>query len=224
MIKGRSSRAIPRSAGYRPGLWTIARGLLLALTVAFECLPRLTHGPARIRLLGFIRSRTALMEHIFRLLLICMRAKPAAPRPSPFTPRAVASPEDIAVPRRRRVAFALSLSQLAKGFAQYGGPAAVCETRTKRPPLNAPGPPRGPTAAAPVADPLAQIETRLKAMRALLDDPHRHAARLASLLKAAGIRLRLPRPLIPDAQLWTLLRHTPLEHPFAAPAFSADTS
>lgn len=227
MIHAKPSRVHARPARTRAAAWTLARALLLALTMAHRWLPHMTRGKTRAGLLRFISMQTGMLEQIFRCLLILMRAKPATPKPSPFVPRASAAPDTTSAPRRRRAPALLSLSQLSKGFEEGGALLALLEARKKprRPDYpDRPKDPRGPTAAAPVADPFYLLDARLKAMRALLNDPHAHAAKLAALLKAAGIGLRAPKPLVPSAELWALLNCAPQTGVFARPGLIADTS
>lgn len=227
MIHANASRADVRPARTGAAAWTLARALLLALTMAHRWLPHMTRGKARASLLRFISTQTGMLEQIFRCLLILMRAKPAAPKPAPFLPRASAAPDTPSAPRCRRAPALLSLSHLAKGFEESGAPLPLLEARKKprRPDHpDHPKDPRGPTAAAPVADPFDLLDARLKAMRALLNDPHAHAAKLAALLKAAGIGLRSPRPLVPSAELWELLNCALQKGVFARPGLIADTS
>ena len=223
MIRGNSSCA--RNRRPRPGAatWALARTLLLALMMIHRWLPRMTRGKARVSLLKFIRKHTGMMEHIFRCLLVCMHAAPAAAKPAPFIPRATDADRAAPSGRRSPPSFSIGLAQLAAGFARYGAPVAALENR-KRPQRPDKPPPRGHSAAAPIADPIAQLEARLNAMRALLDDPHPHAAKLALRLSAAGIRLRRLKPLIPGAEIWALLSHAPLLRALPPDRLIADTS
>lgn len=225
MIHGNASRAHARPVRSGPAAWTLARALLLALMMAHRWLPHMTRGKARAHLLGFLRTQTSAMEQIFRCLLILMRARAAPPKPAPVLPRASAASDTAPAPRRGPAHKLLSLSQLARGFAAFGKPIALLEARRNTPrPAPQPQDPRGPTAAAPVADPFDLLDARLKAMRALLDDPHTHAAKFAARLKAAGLTLRVPRPRVPRAELWVLMNCVPKAAAFARPGLIADTS
>ncbi|PKP83346.1 MAG: hypothetical protein CVT79_00620 [Alphaproteobacteria bacterium HGW-Alphaproteobacteria-18] len=239
MIHGNASRARARPARSGPAAWSRARALLLVLTMIHRWLPHIACGKARANLLRFLGKRAGNLEQIFRCLLILMPVKPA-----PFVPRASASsdsapdigpdtvPDIGPVLRRAPVPTLLSLSQLARGFEKSGKPLTLPEAREKpRRPDRADShleDPRGPTAAAPVADPFVLLGARLKAMRALLDDPHTHAAKFAARLKAAGITLRVPRPVIPAAERWTLLNCAALAAALPRPdrqhGLTADTS
>ncbi len=224
MIRGNSSCARNRRPRPGPAAWALARTLLLALMMIHRWLPGMTRGKARVSLLKFIRKHTGMMEHIFRCLLVCMHAAPAAAKPAPFIPRATDAERAAPVRRRSPPRFSISLAELAAGFARYGAPVAALETRKRPQRPDQQLPPRGPSAAAPIADPIAQLEARLNAMRALLDDPHSHAARLALRLSAAGIRLRRLKHLIPSAEIWSLLSHAPLQRALPPARLIADTS
>lgn len=224
MIKGNSLRVRKHPARLQRAAWALARVLLLSLTVMIDWLQRNSFSRSPASLIRFAQTQTAIVEHIFRCLLILMRATQAAPRPAPFQP--ALNDADARTPSARRLGAPgfLSLSQIAKGFARFGAaPPALDGRRRARPPALPPGA-FGPTAAAPVADPLELLAARLSALRAVLADPHAHAARLAALLKAAGVSLRAALPQLPDAALWTLCNHAAKSLAIPTPGPLPDTS
>ena len=224
MIKRAASPVRKRPARSRRAAWALARVLLCALTAMVEWLRRSAPGSSPTGLVRFVQQQTAMVEHIFRCLLILMRAAPAAPKPAPFQP-ALKDAAVCAPSTRPKVAPGfLSLSQIAGGFARYGGgpPARQSFGRAVVP---APRPiPRGPTASAPVADPLEILAARLGALRAVLADPRAHAARLAALLKLAGLTPRARLPQLPDAAFWLLCNYTATAAAAPAPGPRPDTS
>lgn len=224
MIKRASTSIRKRPARSRGAAWALARVLLCALTVMIDWLRQNAPVSSRACLLRFARNQTEIVEHIFRCLLILMRAAPAAPKPAPFQPMqqdAVAHPPSA---RRKGAPGFLSLSQISEGFARFGAaPPALQARRLARPPAPPPAP-RDPTATSPVADPLEILAARLGALRAVLADPHAHAARLAALLKAAGVSLRAALPQLPDAALWMLCNHAAETLAIPAPGPLPDTS
>lgn len=232
MIKGKPARAYARSARSKAAGWTVARAMLLALLIAYQCLPQIAHGKTRAGLLRFLERRASMLEHIFRCLLLCMRVAPA-----PRQPSALRDPIESGLPRTRRLrrsatSALLSLSELAKGFETNGKPVpALSNLKQKRrlDRLKARDEaflegPHGPTAAAPVADPLEQIGARLKAMRALLANPVAHAAILVARLNAAGIFLRRAVTVTPHTELWAHVNHCPSVALATVPASFSDTS
>ena len=171
MIKGNSLRVRKHPARLQRAAWALARVLLLSLTVMIDWLQRNSFAQSPASLIRFAQTQTAIVEHIFRCLLILMRATPAAPKPAPFQP--ALNDADARTPSTRRYGAPgfLSLSQIAKGFARFGAvPPALDARRPARPPALPPGP-YGPTAAAPVADPLELLAARLSGLRAVLEDP-----------------------------------------------------
>lgn len=224
MIKRASTSIRKRPARSRRAAWALARVLLCALTVMIDWLRQNAPASSRAGLLRFARNQTAIVEHIFRCLLILMRAAPAAPKPAPFQPMqqdAVAHPPSA---HRRGTPGFLSLSQIYQGFARFGAPPPTLSVRRRARPPAPPSGCRGPTAAVPVADPLDILAARLGALGAVLADPHAHAARLAALLKAAGVSLRAALPQLPDAALWILCNHTAEALAIPAPGPLPDTS
>lgn len=224
MIQGRPSSASARMPRPRTSFWTLAHGLLLTLILLHKCLSRMGPGKARNCLLNFVRHHTNRMEHIFRCLLILMKPTPRIPKPAPFIPRAPSTSERLPQARRTARSFSLSLSQLRKGFETYSAGQPLAGHFFNRPRHTDRHPPRGPTACAPVADPVDLLTARLKAMRALFSDPDAHAARLAALLKTAGLGRRAARPRRPAAEAWDVIHHFALIGPLARAAVCSDTS
>ena len=224
MIRGPSSRSRARPARPRAAAWSIARGLLMALTLACYWLPMLPRGKSRDAVMAFVKTGTCKLEHIFRCLLISLRAAPAAPKPAPFTPHARSAETRTLSLRQPPAGFSFSLARLVQGFEKYGTvPEALARLEASRRPRES-RPPRGPTASAPIADPITMLAGRLAAIRAVLVDPHTHAARFAAVLKAAGIGLRKSRPLVPAGEVWMVARHQPAPRPRVIARLSADTS
>ena len=211
MINTRASSAAtcrPRAAR---SPWKTARLVLLILTILHKAALCLAPGIARTGLLRFVRSRAARLEHIFRRLLLNMRAPAGLPAPAPFTARAEALPRARSGPRRAR--FSLSL----KGLLPQGPPAA--EARPEHPSANRPNRPPVPPASAE-----DQAAARLRNLQSVLEDCWSFAAKLSRRLARLGLRLRAPKAAMPSAELWQI--HAGSAGRFTAPAASSgpDTS
>lgn len=210
-------------------MWMVARMLLLMLMATTAWARQMAPGKTRNGVLRFAAARTRWLEHIFRCLLIVLRARPAAAKPAPIMVSRKLAPSGHA-PRPRRAPRQLSLSlwSLARGFELAGKADPLLEawkarqTRTlpaARRPVQRPGPISYP------ADPTVLLDARLAALKAVLNDPHPHAARMAAILKAAGFCARRLKPVIPTGEIWEILNHAPARTP-AGPSsgLRADTS
>lgn len=227
-----TSRPSPASRRPRPpgtAVWVLARMLLLMLMATAAWARQMAPGKARAGVLRFAAARTRELEHIFRCLLIVLRARPAAPKPAPFVPPRTHAPGDRAPrPRRRSRQLSLSLWSLARGFEQAGKTDPLLEAWKARqtralPAARATAAPRpGPVSC---ADPAGLLDARLAALKAVLADPHPHAARMAAILKAAGFCGRRLKPVIPAGEIWAILNHAAPQAP-AEPSsgLRADTS
>lgn len=224
----------PSSASRRPGppgkaMWVAARMVLLMLMATAAWARQMAPGKTRNGVLRFAAARTRWLEHIFRCLLIVLRARPAAAKPAPFVVSRKLAPSGHA-PRPRRTSKQLSLSlwSLARGFEQAGKADPLLEdwkARQRRtlPAGRRPGQRPGPISCP--ADPAVLLDARLAALKAVLNDPHPHAARMAAILKAAGFCARRLKPVIPAGEIWEILNHAPARGP-AGPTsgLRADTS
>lgn len=221
MIKGCASLAKSNTARAPRGEWTLTRRFLLMLMAILWGVQRLAPGKFRESALRVLARHTRALEHALRCLLLLMRAAPAAPANVPK-----GLPRNASTPRTRRGAprFSLSLNQLAQGFARRGLDASALTANRKRGTARNAPPPRGPTACAPIADPAETLRARLEAMRAVFAHPHLHAARLAALLRGAGLSLRARKSLTPAAALWQLTSHRAGDHSHALRGPAPNTS
>lgn len=203
--------------------------VLLMLMASVAWAGQMAPGKTRNGLLRFAAARTRWLEHVFRCLLIVLRASPAPRKPAPFIPSQTASgAHRPGKPRRMRAQLLLSLNSLARGFAETGKPHPLLEEwkqrqRRQSPPACAQTM-RDTVPAYPV-DPAALLEARLAALKSVLDDPFPYAARMAAILKAAGFCARCLKPILPDGEIWAILNQAGSLRP-ASPAFRlrADTS
>lgn len=189
----------------------------------------LAPGKTRNALLRFAAARTGWLEHVFRCLLIVLRARPAAPKPAPFIAARAACPAGNAPRRQKCAQLSLSLQSLARGFEQAGKAHPLLEAwkaRQARPlPPPRPAMPRAPLIPTCPVDPAALLEARLAALKAVLADPHPHAARMAAILKAAGFCLRRLASAIPNGEIWAILHQAaPAALAASLSAPRADTS
>lgn len=230
MITSRPSPASPRPRPPSTAVWVVARMLLLMLMATAAWARQMAPGKTRNDVLRYAAARTRWLEHIFRCLLIVLRARPAAPKPAPFVPAQTHVPGDRAPrPRRRLRQLSLSLWSLARGFEEAGKTDPLLEawkarqTRTLPVARTAALPRPGPISCP--ADPAGLLDARLAALKAVLDDPHPHAARMAAILKAAGFCARRLKPVVPAGEIWAILNHAPARAP-AGPSsgLRADTS
>lgn len=225
----RLSSAPKRPRPVKKAVWVAARMVLLMLMASVAWAQQMAPGKTRNGLLRFAAARTRWLEHIFRCLLIVLRASPAPRKPAPFIPSQRASgTHRPGKPRRMRAQLLLSLNSLARGFAETGKPHPLLEEwkqrqRRQSPPACAQTMREG-VPACPV-DPAALLEARLAALKSVLDDPYPYAARMAAILKAAGFCARRLKPILPDGEIWAILNQAGLP-PHASPAFRlrADTS
>lgn len=225
----RLSSAPQRPRPVKKAVWVAARMVLLMLMASVAWAQLLAPGKTRNALLRFATARTRWLEHIFRCLLIVLRAHPAPQKPAPFIPSQSATvPHRPCEPRHMRAQLSLSLSSLARGFEEAGKAHPLLEEwkqgqhRTLSPACAQTM--RDGVSAYPV-DPAAKLEARLAALKSVLDDPYPHAARMAAILKAAGFCARRLRPSVPNGEMWAVLNQAgPL--PPSLPAFHlrADTS
>lgn len=206
MIHGRVPVAKSQARRLPRGAWKVLRGLFLMLAATLWSVERLPAGKLKSSGLRLLSSHIGALEHGLRCLLLLMRAPPApqAKMPEGLPRRS----HGARAPRRASKRFSLSLSALAKGFARYGRQAPALTPKKARVPAPS-KPPRGPTASAPVADPAEALAARLTALRAVFADPAGHAARLSAILRAKGITLRAMKALVPAADLWTRMNHSP---------------
>ena len=193
--------------------------LLLMLMATAAWSRQMAPGKARAGVLRFAAARTRWLEHIFRCLLIVLRARPAAPKPAPFVPARPHAPGDHAPrPRRGPKQLSLSLWSLARGFEEAGKTDPLLEAWKARqsrtlPAARAAAAPRpGPLSC---ADPTALLQARLAALKAVLDDPYPHAARMAAILKAAGFCAHRLKSVIPAGEIWAILNHAATQAPTA---------
>lgn len=230
MTRHRPASALQRPRPPGKAVWVAARMVLLMLIGSVAWARLLAPGKTRNALLRFTAARTGWLEHVFRCLLIVLRARPAAPKPAPFIAARAACPAGDAPRRQRKYAqLSLSLQSLARGFEQAGKAHPLLEdwkARQARPlPPPRPATPRAPLIPRCPADPAALLEARLAALKAVLADPYPHAARMAAILKAAGFCLRRLASVIPNGEIWAILHQAA---PGAPPALCsgprADTS
>lgn len=225
----RLSSAPQRPRPVKKAVWVAARMVLLMLMASVAWARQMAPGKTRNGLLRFAAARTRWLEHIFRCLLIVLRASPAPRKPASFVPSQTATgPHRPGKPRRLRAQLSLSLNSLARGFEETGKPHPLLEEWRQRqrrqvPPARAQSM-RDRIPACPV-DPAAQLEARLAALKSVLDDPYPYAARMAAILKAAGFCARRLKPSIPNGELWAILNQSGSPEP-TSPAFHlrADTS
>lgn len=229
MITSRPSSAPRRPRPPGKAVWVAARMVLLMLMATAAWARQMAPGKTRNGVLRFAAARTRWLEHIFRCLLIVLRARPAAANPVPFVvSRPLAPGGRTRRPRRASKQLSLSLWSLARGFEQAGKADPLLEDwkarQARARPAARPFLPRPGPALCP-ADPAALLEARLAALKAVLDDPHPHAARMAAILKAAGLCARRLKPVIPNGEIWAFFNHTSAHAP-AAPSsgLRADTS
>lgn len=229
MITGRPSPASRRPRPPGTAVWVLARMLLLMLMATAAWARQMAPGKSRTGVLRFAAARARWLEHIFRCLLIVLCARPAAPKPAPFLPARTHAPGARAPrPRRRSRQLSLSLWSLARGFEEAGKTDPLLEAwkarQTRALPAARPALPRPGPVSCP-ADPAGLLEARLAALKAVLDDPHPHAARMAAILKAAGFCARRLKPVIPPGEIWAILNHAAARAP-AGPSsgLRADTS
>ncbi|MGE6697193.1 hypothetical protein ACQKH5_05840 [Hyphomonas sp. NPDC076900] len=229
MITSRPSSAPRRPRTPGKAVWVAARMVLLMLMATAAWARQMAPGKARNSVLRFAAVRTRWLEHIFRCLLIVLRARPAAPKPAPFVvSHTLPAGGRTRRPRRASKQFSLSLWSLARGFEQAGKADPLLEAwkarQSRARPVARPVPALPGPAACPV-DPAALLGARLAALKAVLDDPYPHAARMAAILKAAGLCARRLKPMIPNGEIWAFLNHTAARAP-AGPSsgLRADTS
>jgi len=143
----------------------VARMLLLMLMATAAWARQMAPGKARAGVLRFAAARTRELEHIFRCLLIVLRARPAAPKPAPFVPARTHAPGDRAPrPRRRSRQLSLSLWSLARGFELAGKADPLLEAWKARQTRTLPAARAGASRPVPLscpADPASLLEARL---------------------------------------------------------------
>ena len=221
MIKGRPVSARSKPARAPRGAWSLLRGLFLMLIASHWSIANLAPGRAKSAAFRILARHIRALEHGLRCLLILMRAAPvAAPSfpglPTPSTRSGVSAPC-----RRKPARFSLSLARLAQGFAEQGAPLNCSPNPSPGPCPRRPALPKAPLQAIPPAD---ALRARLHAMRAVFENPHWHAAKLAAVLRAGGLILRGLKPLIPAAALWQLTSHHAANRAPAAPPRGPNTS
>lgn len=209
MNASRLSSAPQRPRPVKKAVWVAARMVLLMLMASVAWAQQMAPGKTRNGLLRFAAARTRWLEHIFRCLLIVLRASPAPRKPAPFTPlRPDSSLGQARMPQRMSAQLSLSLSSLAGGFEETGKAHPLLEEWKQRqrralPGARATAVPQSRPASA--IDAAALLEARLAALKAVLDDPYPHAARMAAILKAAGFCARRLKPSIPNGEVWAIL-------------------
>lgn len=225
----RLSSAPQRPRPVKKAVWVAARMVLLMLMASVAWARQMAPGKARNGLLRFAAARTRWLEHIFRCLLIVLRAIPAPRKPAPFLPsQTPKGARRLRKPRRLRAQLSLSLNSLAHGFEETGKAHPLLEEWKQRrsrqvPPARAQKMRDG-LPAHPV-DPAALLDARLTALKSVLNDPYPYAARMAAILKAAGFCARRLKPSIPNGELWAILNQSGSPEP-TSPVFHlrADTS
>lgn len=221
MIKGRPAHARTTPARAPRGAWSLLRGLFLMLMASHWTIFQLAPGRARRAALRILARHVGALEHGLRCLLILMRAAPVAAPPFPGLPTPSNRRSVSALARQQPARFSLSLARLAQGFAQRGAPLNYSRKSLSRPCPQQQAAPASPSRAVSPAD---AIGARLQAMRAVFDDPHRHAAKLAAILRAGGLIPHRAKPLIPSAALWQLICHTAASPAPSAPPRGPNTS
>lgn len=195
---GMIKASAPFSAMRRPRAarspWKTARLVLLILTILHRAALCLAPGSTRAGLLRFVRSRAVRLEHIFRRLLLNMRAPARSPRPAPFAPRADAPPRPTRS-SRARPRFLLSL----RGLLPQTTPAP--DSRSDR--QSGTRVPAG-DARSPVTSLEDQAATRLKNLQSVLEDCWSFAEKLSRALARLGLRLRAPKTARPEAAHWLI--------------------
>ena len=198
------------------------RRFFLMLMAAAWATQHLAPGRLKTGALRVLVGHMGALEHGLRCLLLLMRAAPAPPAKIPEGLGRATTPARAT--RRKSPRFSLGLAQLAKGFARHGHDVSALLSTRKACAAHAARPPRGPTASAPIADPAEALLARLQAIRAVLADPHAHAAKFAAILRGKGLALRALKSLIPAAALWRLTSHRAADKAHALPGPSPNTS
>lgn len=187
------SRASSRRRSPRPAKrwaeWALVRSWAALFALVADWLSKAEPGRFRTHWLRLLRRDLGKLEQILRCLLLIMRPPRAAPKPAPriFMRPGLKPAGRI---KRRPARFSVTLRNFSWYTPQPVAPPSVNRSSARQ--------------ARTREDPVAALQSRLAALRAVFADPGPHAARIAAACRARGLCPRRGKTWLPLAEFWSI--------------------